>query len=341
MPAKRKAPSTEDTPSKRHTRSNGQVDLDMTNLPNPNSITPRHRAPVHSPTHPRPEPSVKGPKTKPHKATAQSHASETIADSESDDELILSPSRHVVTLLRSDLALSTSTPHRNNKPGGYFSSENGTLVSYENKLLGTDNAHPVSPSKSRKKTAPPRRRLDKNFVSKSSTCLKSSPSGATVQSASRVFRQDIEEKSSSPPPLSHPLHNTRTVPMQIRSYHDSISQNKKSKHVSLDTATGFESVPAPSTGLTQKYIPQHLPQCLNAQKRAMLQALQVPPKYIDLSELSINGSDNTNDIATQQLNDLLNGSIIRGEGNSCLILGPRGSGKTQVSSPFPFFLRYT
>ncbi|KAJ7498892.1 hypothetical protein FB451DRAFT_1334485 [Mycena latifolia] len=41
------------------------------------------------------------------------------------------------------------------------------------------------------------------------------------------------------------------------------------------------------------------------------------------------GKDSANDIAVRQLSDLLKGTIVRGEGNSCLVLGPRGSGKTK------------
>jgi origin recognition complex subunit 4 len=42
----------------------------------------------------------------------------------------------------------------------------------------------------------------------------------------------------------------------------------------------------------------------------------------------------TNTVASQQLSDLLIGTVTRGEGNSCLLLGPRGSGKTRVRSDF-------
>jgi origin recognition complex subunit 4 len=38
----------------------------------------------------------------------------------------------------------------------------------------------------------------------------------------------------------------------------------------------------------------------------------------------------TNTTASQQLNDLLTGTVTRGEGNSCFVLGPRGSGKTAI-----------
>lgn len=41
----------------------------------------------------------------------------------------------------------------------------------------------------------------------------------------------------------------------------------------------------------------------------------------------------TNMVASQQLKDLLAGTVTRGEGNSCFVLGPRGSGKTAVSCP--------
>ena len=38
----------------------------------------------------------------------------------------------------------------------------------------------------------------------------------------------------------------------------------------------------------------------------------------------------TNNAAHEQLSDLLQGTVVRGEGNSCLVIGPSGSGKTQV-----------
>ena len=37
-----------------------------------------------------------------------------------------------------------------------------------------------------------------------------------------------------------------------------------------------------------------------------------------------------NELAFDDLCDLLTGSVVRGEGNSCLLIGPRGSGKTRV-----------
>lgn len=78
-----------------------------------------------------------------------------------------------------------------------------------------------------------------------------------------------------------------------------------------------------------RVLPPHLYPCLNAQKRAILAALRNPPDP-DL-DTDMDEGPQTNTIAAQQLSDLLTGTVTRGEGNSCLILGPRGSGKTRVS----------
>ncbi|KAJ7276432.1 origin recognition complex subunit 4 C-terminus-domain-containing protein [Mycena haematopus] len=66
--------------------------------------------------------------------------------------------------------------------------------------------------------------------------------------------------------------------------------------------------------------------CLNAQKREILRAIQNPPDLVDEEE------ESTNHTALKQLSDLLEGTVVRGEGNSCLLLGPRGSGKTRIAN---------
>ncbi|KAF8165317.1 origin recognition complex subunit 4 C-terminus-domain-containing protein [Crassisporium funariophilum] len=71
-------------------------------------------------------------------------------------------------------------------------------------------------------------------------------------------------------------------------------------------------------------LPHHLHPCLNAQKRAVLHALQRPPSLIN----GIDEEISTNELATRQLSDLIEGTVLRAEGNSCLLLGPRGSGKS-------------
>ena len=64
---------------------------------------------------------------------------------------------------------------------------------------------------------------------------------------------------------------------------------------------------------------------LNLYKREILKNLHSP----DSKSLSLNQSS-VNDTASKQLSDLINGSVTRAEGNSCLLLGPRGSGKSRV-----------
>jgi len=71
-------------------------------------------------------------------------------------------------------------------------------------------------------------------------------------------------------------------------------------------------------------LPAHLVPCLRLQKRAILSALQSSDDIDDHVHLS------TNSTAYTQLHNLLHGTTTRGEGNSCLLLGPRGSGKTSV-----------
>lgn len=87
-------------------------------------------------------------------------------------------------------------------------------------------------------------------------------------------------------------------------------------------------------------IQEHLIPCLTAQKKAVLRALTNPP-VPSTSEGSAKGKgkakaieadgDFDNATAYGQLKDLLEGTTVRNEGNSCLLLGPKGSGKTRVS----------
>ena len=81
-----------------------------------------------------------------------------------------------------------------------------------------------------------------------------------------------------------------------------------------------------SSSQNSNFLPSHLHSCLNAQKRAILRTLQYPTARVDDSDnLSVNK------IALRQLADLIEGTTMRAEGNSCILLGPRGSGKSRVS----------
>jgi len=81
--------------------------------------------------------------------------------------------------------------------------------------------------------------------------------------------------------------------------------------------------PSPTKVKLPKTLPPRLIPSLQAQKAVVLRTLQRPPlvKY--------EGSPYPG--ALNQLKELGTGTIQRHEGNSCLILGPRGSGKTRVS----------
>lgn len=72
------------------------------------------------------------------------------------------------------------------------------------------------------------------------------------------------------------------------------------------------------------------PSCLYAQKRAILHALLHPNTAVFDRE-DENGEPSANTVALEQLKALLTGTLDRGEGNSCLLVGPRGSGKSRVS----------
>ncbi|CAL1700657.1 unnamed protein product [Somion occarium] len=68
--------------------------------------------------------------------------------------------------------------------------------------------------------------------------------------------------------------------------------------------------------------------CLDAQKAAILKALykSPPPSNPDEDEDDVAA----NVLSEEQLTELLKGTVLRGEGNSCILTGPPGSGKTQM-----------
>lgn len=76
-------------------------------------------------------------------------------------------------------------------------------------------------------------------------------------------------------------------------------------------------------------LPDHLLPCFNAYRRAILKSLQCPSLALPAA-----AEDSINGIAVKQLVELIDGTVLRAEGNSCLLLGPRGSGKSQVLFQF-------
>ncbi|KAH9049591.1 origin recognition complex subunit 4 C-terminus-domain-containing protein [Lactarius hengduanensis] len=71
------------------------------------------------------------------------------------------------------------------------------------------------------------------------------------------------------------------------------------------------------------------PWCLHAQKRSIFHALN-DPKTAVFDQEDENGAPSANAIVLEQLKALFTGTLERGEGNSCLLIGPRGSGKSRL-----------
>ncbi|KAF8913928.1 origin recognition complex subunit 4 C-terminus-domain-containing protein [Gymnopilus junonius] len=85
-------------------------------------------------------------------------------------------------------------------------------------------------------------------------------------------------------------------------------------------------MPSPSSTSTDtsSALPEHLDFSLRLQKRAIFRSLR------SSKQQTFNAEPSVNDIATRQLADLVDGTMTRAEGNSCLLLGPRSSGKSKM-----------
>ncbi|KAJ2932086.1 hypothetical protein H1R20_g5004, partial [Candolleomyces eurysporus] len=88
---------------------------------------------------------------------------------------------------------------------------------------------------------------------------------------------------------------------------------------------------SPTRGAGAYTLPEHLHPCFNAQKRAVLRALSNPPAILAVASDRGQGKarateaeeEYDNHVAYEQLKGLLEGTVSRNEGNSCLVLGPR------------------
>ncbi|KAI0068834.1 hypothetical protein BV25DRAFT_1791509 [Artomyces pyxidatus] len=133
-------------------------------------------------------------------------------------------------------------------------------------------------------------------------------------------RRKVREGTTPPPPAhrSSPSPHPSPAPHIFPSVPPPpVTPRKRTRN---DSTLGS---PARST----KTLPEHLHHCLHAQKRACLAALRNPViDYVDETEEDIHA----NTITSKQLKELLLGTVDRGEGNSCLVIGPRGSGKTRA-----------
>ena len=132
-------------------------------------------------------------------------------------------------------------------------------------------------------------------------------------SALRQRRLRTPSPEPAPPPPESPLRTKRKAAVT--------SPSKRQRN---------QAAQRTEVGLPRD-LPDHLLPLLERQKRTILKSLQQPP---EIDEIDVYGEDYppTNMLAYEQLTDLLTGSVVRGEGNSCLLIGPSGSGKTQVCS---------
>ncbi|KIP05797.1 hypothetical protein PHLGIDRAFT_73697 [Phlebiopsis gigantea 11061_1 CR5-6] len=118
------------------------------------------------------------------------------------------------------------------------------------------------------------------------------------------------EDAASPPPSPKPLPTTPA----------------KSPRKRNDVAA-----PQVSPSRLPRALPSNLYPALNAQKRATLKALhEISVLPQGDSEDDDNTEPSANTAAFNQLRGLLTGTVERGEGNSCMVIGPKGSGKTQL-----------
>ncbi|KXN89615.1 Origin recognition complex subunit 4 [Leucoagaricus sp. SymC.cos] len=125
-----------------------------------------------------------------------------------------------------------------------------------------------------------------------------------------------------PPPTPKPPQSPEPLPRPaLPSFICETPTSRKHK-------TTAPSLRSPSKGQSlfiAKQLPLRFHPCLNAQKKAILQTLNPSSQFCS------NEADNANEKTTKkQLEDILRGTIERSEGNSCLLLGPRGSGKSTI-----------
>ncbi|KAK7695834.1 hypothetical protein QCA50_000472 [Cerrena zonata] len=138
-----------------------------------------------------------------------------------------------------------------------------------------------------------------------------SPHASPRRSTRKVVRDDLVISKPSSDNDEEPSPVLKTPP---------ISPSKKGKERALVGPKKGES--------SQDALPESLHPCLRAQKTAILKALHKTPPLIEQEDDEDETSANA--LAYEQLTELLKGTVLRGEGNSCILTGPPGSGKTQM-----------
>ncbi|KIY49219.1 hypothetical protein FISHEDRAFT_41901 [Fistulina hepatica ATCC 64428] len=133
----------------------------------------------------------------------------------------------------------------------------------------------------------------------------------------RVAFPSIDPKRADP---STPRRRQPASPIQSVAF-EPVTPNK------TRPTSPFKS-PSKSPSKRARGFPQRFDICLNAQRHSILRALSKPVSFDLVDEEEEDSYPNA--IAHKSLSELLDGTVSRGEGNSCLVIGPRGSGKTQL-----------
>ena len=175
--------------------------------------------------------------------------------------------------------------------------------------------------------------------------VKKKQQGTVSSKSSHLPRVYVEIISPAPHPSkrlqantnAHPSSPTPTRPKAIQRNPPSPSRSPISlRKTTANRASPSKRLGQPASRGTQSSMIQNssghgYPSwCLHAQKRSIFHALHDPKTAVFDGE-DENGAPSANAVALEQLNALFTGTSERGEGNSCLLIGPRGSGKSRVS----------
>lgn len=182
---------------------------------------------------------------------------------------------------------------------------------------------------------------DESLLRKVNTRDRPRTVSSKVSRLPRVFVEIVSPAPRTPKHLTSkvaasPASPTPTRSRVVRKYSPSpsLSQTSPTKAVTPKRTRPLRMlVQRPALHAKQSSPPhspsRYPPSCLHAQKRAILHALHYP-KTVVFDKVDENGEPSANAVALEQLTAPLTGTLERGEGNSCLLIGPRGSGKSRV-----------
>ncbi|KAI0770766.1 origin recognition complex subunit 4 C-terminus-domain-containing protein [Irpex lacteus] len=186
-------------------------------------------------------------------------------------------------------------------------------------------------------STPPRRTTNSTSLPR----LSSRRVGSTPQASASPLKRNLTASAVSPRKPESPRLPTLLLPRPTKANNklNFLAPLPPTSPTKAAVSTPFSSprkakafaTPQTSPSRLPRTLPSHLHASFHAQRRAALRALH----HLTVPDVEEEGEDeeagpSTNAVAQQQLTSLLKGTVERGEGNSCLLIGPRGSGKTQI-----------